>query len=186
MFKPRGFYGLFGIKNSDFSKYCITGDSVFKREVNILWERLSLCSGVNSMKGLFEHYYSDFAKRNSLKPDLLDHIVYRIDKTNGMIRVSQLCEDYSMTPRSLERHFLEEIGLPAKEMLQIFRINRAIRMLTGKPEANLAGLSYLSGYFDQSHFIRDIRKITGISPGQLQRTETERQTIHNRLFIRNQ
>lgn len=186
VFRPRGFYGLFGIKNSDFSKYCITGDSVFKRGVDILWERLSLCSGIKSMKELFEDYYSGSAQRHSLKPDLLDHIVYRMDKTGGMIRVSQLCKDYSMTPRSLERHFLEEIGLPAKEMLQIFRINRAIRMLAEKQDANLTGLSYLSGYFDQSHFIRDIRKITGISPGQLQRAETEMKTIHNRLFIRNQ
>ena len=81
---------------------------------------------------------------------------------------------------------MEEFGIPAKELLQIFRINRAIRILTEEPDANLAGISYLSGYFDQSHFIKDIRKITGISPGHLQDTETVKRAIHNRLFIKNQ
>ena len=186
VFRPRGFYNLFGIKNSDFSKYCITGHSVFKRDIYILWEQLSSCSGVNSMKELLEAYYSGLTHGHSSRTDLMDHIIGMMDKTNGMIRVSQLCEIYNITPRSLERHFMEEFGLPAKEMLQIFRINKAIRVLAEKPNANLAGLSYLSGYFDQSHFIRDIKKITGISPGQLQETDTDRKTIHNRLFIRNQ
>jgi AraC-like DNA-binding protein len=79
---------------------------------------------------------------------------------------------------------MEEIGIPAKEMLQIFRINRAIRMLAEEPNANLAGISYLCGYFDQSHFIKDIRKIAGISPVQLQGIETSKEAVHNRLFIK--
>ena len=184
VFRPRGFYKLFGIKSSDFSKYCVMGDSVFKRDVYYLWEQLGECGDITSMKELFENYFSGFAKRHSVRTDLLDHIVSRMDKTNGMMRVSQLCNIYNITPRSLERHFMEEIGMPAKELLQIFRINRAIRLLAENPDANLAGISYLSGYFDQSHFIKDIRKITGISPGQLQGIGTAREAVYNRLFIK--
>lgn len=186
VFRPRGFYNLFRIKSSDCSKYCVTGDSVFKRDVNYLWEQLNLCSDVKPMRDLFEKFFSGFAKEHFTGTDLLDHIVSRMEKTNGMIMVSQLCNICNITPRSLERHFMEEFGIPAKELLQIFRINRAIRILAEEPNANLAGISYLSGYFDQSHFIKDIRKITGISPGKLQDTETGKSAIHNRLFIKNQ
>ena len=184
VFRPRGFYKLFGIKSSDCSKYCVMGDSVFKRDVYYLWEQLGECGDITSMKELFENYFSGSARRHSVRTDLLDHIVSRMDKTNGMMRVSQLCNIYNITPRSLERHFMEEIGMPAKELLQIFRINRAIRLLAENPDANLAGISYLSGYFDQSHFIKDIRKITGISPGQLQGIGTAREAVYNRLFIK--
>ena len=186
VFRPRGFYNLFRIKSSDCGKYCVTGDSVFKGKIYYLWEQLNQCSEITAMKGLFENYFSGLAQGHCPGPDLLDHIVARMDKTHGMIRVSQLCKIYNITPRSLERHFMEEIGIPAKELLQIFRINRAIRILAEEPNANLAGLSYLSGYFDQSHFIRDIKKITGISPGQLQESAAVRKAIHNRLFIKNQ
>jgi AraC-like DNA-binding protein len=186
VFWPRGFYNLFRIKSSDCSKYAVTGDSVFKRDIYYLWEQLNSCSGINSMKELFENYFSGLATRHTPMPDLLDHIVGRISKTSGMIRVSQLCKIYNITPRSMERHFMEEIGISPKEMLQIFRINKAIRMLAKEPNANLAGLSYLSGYFDQSHFIKDIKRITGFTPGQLQETETGKKAVHNRLFIKNQ
>lgn len=186
VFKTTGFYNLFGIKSSDLSKYAVTGDSVFKKDIYYLWEQLILCSGITSMKELFEKHFLRLARKYSIGFDLLDPIVSRMNETNGMIRVSQLCNIYNTTPRSLERHFLEGIGIPAKELLQIFRINKAISMLAEKPNANLAGLSYLSGYFDQSHFIKDIEKITGTSPGRLQRTETRRKTVHNRVFIKNQ
>jgi AraC-like DNA-binding protein len=186
VFRPRGFYDLFRIKSSDFSKYCIMGDSIFKKDIDFLWEKLNTCVNINSMKELFENFFSGFAREYSAGGDLLDHIVSSMDKTNGMLRVSQLCKIYNITPRSLERHFMEEIGIPVKELLQIFRINRAIRMLAEEPNANLAGLSYLSGYSDQSHFIKDIKRITGISPGQLQGTETSKKVVHNRLFIKNQ
>jgi AraC-like DNA-binding protein len=186
VFRPRGFFNLFRIKSSEFSKYCITGDVVFRRDIDYLWEKLSSCSEIKSMKEVFESFFSGSLTGHQRDNDLLDHVVGRMDKTGGMTRVSELCNIYNITPRSLERHFIDEIGIPAKELLQIFRINRAIRMLAEKPDVNLAGLSYLSGYFDQSHFIRDIRKITGISPGLLQASETGRKTVHNRLFIKNQ
>jgi AraC-like DNA-binding protein len=186
IFRPGGFFNLFRIKSSEFSKYCITGDSLFRRDINYLWEKLSSCNGIGSMRDVFESFFSGSASGYHPGNGLLDQIVGRMDRTGGMTRVSELCNIFNITPRSLERHFIDEMGIPAKELLQIFRINRAIRMLAEQPDANLAGLSYLSGYFDQAHFIRDIRKITGISPGQLQASETGKKTVHNRLFIKNQ
>ena len=186
VFRPCGFFNLFRIKSSEFSNDCITGDYVFKGDIIYLWEKLSLCRDIKSMRDAFESFFSGKAKGYHPDSCLIDQIVRRMDKEGGMIRVSELCDIYNITPRSLERHFLDETGITAREFLQIFRINRAIRMLAEILDANLAALSYLSGYFDQSHFIRDIRKITGISPGELQASETGRKTVHNRLFIKNQ
>ena len=186
VFRPCGFFNLFRIKSSEFSNDCITGDYVFKGDIIYLWEKLSLCRDIKSMRDAFESFFSGQAKGYHPDSCLIDQIVRRMDKEGGMIRVSELCDIYNITPRSLERHFLDETGITAREFLQIFRINRAIRMLAEILDANLAALSYLSGYFDQSHFIRDIRKITGISPGELQASETGRKTVHNRLFIKNQ
>ncbi len=114
VFRPRGFYNLFRIKSSDCSKYCVMGDSVFKKDVYYLWEKLNQCSDVKAMRDLFENYFSHLAKEHSSGADLLDQIVSRMEKTNGMIRVSQLCNIYNITPRSLERHFMEEFGIPAR------------------------------------------------------------------------
>jgi AraC-like DNA-binding protein len=92
---------------------------------------------------------------------------------------------YNITQRSLERHFINDLGMSPKELLQIFRLNKAMRMINEKPDCDLTEISYLSGYYDQSHFIKDIKKITGISPGQLQgRESTKDEIFDNRFFIK--
>ena len=44
-------------------------------------------------------------------------------------------------------------------------------MKGGRP-ARLADLAIECGYYDQAHFIRDVRQFAGISPGELARSVT--------------
>jgi transcriptional regulator GlxA family with amidase domain len=185
VFQPQGFYHLFNIKSSNFYKYAINGELILKKDIYNLWEQLQAFYNINDMKKLVESYFSNYAKQAICKSDLINNIISYMDKSNGMIRVSQICDIYSITQRSLERHFLDDIGMSPKELLHIFRINKAIRLINDKPNCDLTGISYLSGYYDQSHFIKDIKKILGISPGQLQGTKTIKDsTLDNRLFLK--
>ena len=185
VFQPQGFYQLFGIKSSDFCKYAINGESVLKKDIDQLLELFQPLYNVCDMKALVESYFSKYAVQDCCKPDLINKIISYMDRIDGMIRVSQICNIYNITPRSLERHFMNDIGISPTELLHIFRINKAIRLINEKPEYDLTGISYLSGYYDQAHFIKDIKKITGISPGKFQKKErTEVATHDNRLFIK--
>jgi AraC-like DNA-binding protein len=185
VFQPQGFYHLFGIKSSDFCKYAINGESVLKKDIDQLLEKLQSAYNVYDIKELVERYLSKYAIQACCKSDLINAIISYMDRINGMVRVSQISNIFNITPRSLERHFMNDIGISPTELLHIFRINKAIRLINEKPEYDLTGISYLSGYYDQAHFIKDIKKITGISPGQFQRKNTiEVATQDNRLFIK--
>jgi AraC-like DNA-binding protein len=185
VFQPQGFYHLFNVKSSDFYKYCINGESIFKNDIYHLWEQLEAFDNVIDMKNLFECYLSKCAKQSSCRFDLINNIISYMDNSNGMTRVSQICDIFNVTPRSLDRHFKDEIGISPKELLNIFRINKAIRLIFDNPDCDLTRISYLSGYYDQSHFIKEIKKITGISPRHLQERGTIKNAIHhNILFIK--
>ncbi len=185
VFQPHGFYDLFNVKSSDFCNYAINGDLVFKMDIYDLWEELQPLHNVENMKRLVENYFYDYAETASHKSAITNDIVNFMDHSKGMIRVSQICDKFNVTPRSLHRHFREEIGITPKEMLNIFRINNAIKLITDNPQSDLTGISYLSGYYDQSHFIKEIRKITGISPGHIRGGDsTKVSTFHNLSFIK--
>lgn len=186
VFQPQGFYNLFNIKSSDFCKFAINGESILKKDIYNLWEALQTFYNVEDMKKLVEDYLSDYTKQASCRPNLINNIINYMDNSNGIIRVSQICNLFNVTPRSLDRHFKDEIGISPKELLNIFRINKAIKLITDNPDCDLTGISYLSGYYDQSHFIKEIKKIIGISPGHIQGSETNKvSTHHNILFIKN-
>jgi len=185
VFQPLGFYNLFNIKSSDSCRYIIDGESIFKKDIYHLWEKLQAYCNINDMKSLFESYLSNYVKQSSFRLDLINNIISYMDNSNGMIRVSQICDKYNVPKRSLDRHFKDEIGISPKELLNIIRINKAIRLIIDNPDCDLTGISYLSGYYDQSHFIKEIKRITGISPGHLQRRkEINEATHHNVLFIK--
>lgn len=185
VFQPQGFYNLFNIKSSDFCKFIINGDSILKKDIYNLCEELYAIYDVEDMKSLVEKYLSDYAKKASVSFDIINNIINYMDNVNGMIRVSQICNIFNVTPRSLDRHFKDEIGLSPKELLNIFRINTAIKLINDNPDCDLSGISYLSGYYDQSHFIKEIRKITGVSPGHIRGGESVNvATQHNLLFIK--
>lgn len=185
VFKPQGFYHLFGIKSSDFTKYALDGKSIFKTEIFSLHDQFQALYNVYDMKILFENYMLKYVKQSVHRYYLINDIISYMEKSAEMIRLSQICKIFNIGTRSLQRQFKEEIGLSPMELLQILRINKAIRLLNGGKDFNLAEISYLSGYYDQSHFIKDIKKITGNTPGKIQSNEkTLESTHHNRLFIR--
>jgi hypothetical protein len=70
-------------------------------------------------------------------------------------------------PRSVQRHFLETMGLTAKRLEQIRRACRAIDLLTRGKRAVDVALEL--EYADQSHLTRTLKAIMGRTPGQIAR-----------------
>ena len=167
VFKPQGFYHLFGIKSSDFAKYAIDGRFIFKDDMYSLHDQLLSCFNVFQMRTLFERYLSNLLNNRINEPCLLNEIFRYLEGIEGMISVSGLCKTYNISARSLQRIFRREIGISPMELLQISRINKAIKMINYPEELDLTEISYLSGYYDQSHFIKDIKRITGNTPGSI-------------------
>ncbi|MEE4115372.1 MAG: helix-turn-helix domain-containing protein [Marinilabiliaceae bacterium] len=184
VFQPQGFYRLFNIKSSDLCKYAICGKSIFNQEFNLLHEELQRYFKINDMKEYIEKYLSRYARYSEARSDIIQRIINYIERRNGMITISHLCQEFNTTPRAVQRKFRNDVGLSIIELSHIFRINRAISLLNSESSASLAEISYLSGYYDQAHFTNDIKKITGITPGKIQKHKNLKNNIHhNRFFI---
>ena len=66
VFQPQGFYHLFKLKSSDFYRYIVSGESIFKKDIYHLWEQLQTFYNVIDIKELVESYLSNYAKQSSL------------------------------------------------------------------------------------------------------------------------
>lgn len=74
----------------------------------------------------------------------------------------------SISRRRLEQRFRSEVGISPGLFGKTMRINSAINSMITDPGASLTEVSYVNGFFDQSHFIRDFKRFTGLTPGQFQ------------------
>ena len=184
VFTPTGFYELFKIRSADLYKYAFDGHTLFGESMEELWEKLNGCFDIREMKRHTEQFFSKKMTKTKSCFRLVNEVVLHMEMTRGMALVSEICQGFRTTPRSLQRKFKEELGSSPKEMMQILRINHALNLLRHGPETDLTEISYLSGYYDQSHFIREIRKISGISPGLLKNDEPKMNISHDRIMIR--
>ena len=82
-----------------------------------------------------------------------------------------------MSGKSLERLFYRHIGIAPKKFAGIIRFYKAHKNILHKGLQDLVTTSLISGYFDQPHFNREYKKLTGTYPT----SETMSILYNNRL-----
>lgn len=93
--------------------------------------------------------------------------VARIYRDPATVRVNQIGSGVGLSVRHLRRGFLAAVGVPPKEFQQLARFQRVVRtLLLSEPESHLA-VALAAGYYDQSHYIKDVRRLTGVRPTEL-------------------
>ncbi|MBK8002617.1 MAG: AraC family transcriptional regulator [Gemmatimonadetes bacterium] len=83
--------------------------------------------------------------------------------SHGGVALEGLCRDLGLTPRTLQRRFRPAVGISPKLLARIIRFQRIFREWRERP-SGLARVAVASGYFDQSHMIRDFRQFAGAPP----------------------
>ncbi|MFK7907071.1 MAG: helix-turn-helix domain-containing protein [Chitinophagales bacterium] len=68
-----------------------------------------------------------------------------------------------MSPRQLRRLFHQHIGVSPKKFARIVRSQYFLNALKSKYSMD----SLYDAYFDQAHFIKEIKEMTGLTPRQL-------------------
>lgn len=96
---------------------------------------------------------------------------YKIDKVANMLRSIKLSEEdlgsiassHNITTRYLQKLVFQYTGLSPKTYDKITRFQHSLKLL-GRNDLPLTSIAYDCGYFDQSHFIRDFKSFTGLTP----------------------
>ena len=90
-----------------------------------------------------------------------------LEAHGGRLRVKELAAGLGIHVRSLERLFLEHLGIPPKRLNRLARLRQVLLRLRVRDFGSLADLAYSCGYSDQSHMTRDFKELTGHVPGEI-------------------
>jgi AraC-like DNA-binding protein len=87
---------------------------------------------------------------------------------NGAITVKELSEKVFWSSRQINRYFTKQFGLSLKAYCDILRFRASLEHIArGKlfPEED---------FFDQTHFIKEIKKFSGVVPKELSKNKNDR------------
>lgn len=86
-----------------------------------------------------------------------------IFKTHGLLDVKALAKGSGVVERHLERLFKRQVGLSPKFFSRVVRFNHLFGLIE-ENDFSWAHLAFKTGFFDQSHFIRNFQEFTGEDP----------------------
>lgn len=95
-----------------------------------------------------------------------------ISDTHGQIKVKEVARQADYSERHLNRLFLAQIGVNIKNYARLTRFNYVLKHIQKLP-CFFAALSQQAGYFDQAHFDKDFKAISGVSPKQYLKTMSD-------------
>jgi AraC-like DNA-binding protein len=97
------------------------------------------------------------------KIPIVGQIVKEIKRSHETDNINVIASRYEITPRYLQKLFIECTGITPKLYSQINRFQNSLQLIN-RNEESLTSIAYECGYFDQSHFIREFKSFTGITP----------------------
>jgi AraC-like DNA-binding protein len=162
-FFPEGFYAAFGVSPSHFTHSFEDCRDVLGQEFSEYCCRLRDLKDARAQVELTENYLLKMQSRRSAREDYLRLAPVIIRRNNGTEPLESVLKQLPVSLRQLQRGFKEKFGITAKEYTRLVRMN-AIQKYMQSAMINLTDLTYEIGFADQSHFIREFKLITGISP----------------------
>lgn len=106
----------------------------------------------------------------STRPDaryerLLD-IVADMLADHSLVTVAQVGRRHGTSVRTLQRWFIDYVGVGPKWVLARYRMHDVVTALDDGYAGSLADLAHAHGWYDQAHFTRDFVRLVGVTPGQ--------------------
>lgn len=103
--------------------------------------------------------------KTSEKIRLIKTVMAEMTQKDFFDNISNVADRFGITSRYLQKVFVQYTGMTPKLYAKINRFQNAVVMLD-KNKLSLTEIAYACGYFDQSHFIREFKTFTGITPSR--------------------
>lgn len=98
--------------------------------------------------------------------DLIQRAVVLMRRTRGGIGVRAAAQALGVGERRLERVFDVAIGLSPKRFARVVRFLGAVRKIGRQSVRPGAALALDAGYADQPHFVREFKRLAGVTPAE--------------------
>lgn len=163
--QPAALTHLFNLDMHLFTDRVVPLPETLGKRLEALEQSLLATRDHDVVVSLLDEYFTKLLSTTAYVPNAADNAVQLIFSHKGMIPVKDIIAQLGTSERQLERVFKKYIGLSPKFYARIIRFSTIFQLIReNAPE--WVGLAYESGFYDQSHFIRNFKAFTGEDPSQ--------------------
>ena len=165
-FYPHTAAYFFNEKLSEFNNEVVSAVDIFGASLKQLHEQLLEAKSLEKQVALAEDYFADrllVSEKRHHKLKLVGGFVDNLVSEAGTRRITDVSARNRISSRYLNMLITEYTGLQPKLLAKINRFQHSLALVNSSAQ-NLTSIAIEAGYFDQSHFIREFKSFTGITP----------------------
>jgi AraC-like DNA-binding protein len=161
---PLGAVALLGRRAPDAANRVVDLDAFLGDDGPHLRARATAASTPAERFAVLEAVLRELRATGEPAPDFVRAAVERIDAAHGNLRVASLHESLGYSRKHLATSFDRAIGVSMKAYAQIRRFVWTLGQLQQSTSVSWSTLASDAGYSDQSHLVRDFRRVGAASP----------------------
>lgn len=155
---------LFAINMTEFTDRVVPLREAFEDRLDNLERDINLAGSPEDKISVIDNFLLALSKTKAVsRENISRQAVNLILKKNGLLKVEEISDELEVNRRKIERSFKKVIGLSPKFYSRIIRFNYIFEIMK-EGKNSWIRIALDSGYFDQSHFIKEFKAFTGEEP----------------------
>lgn len=161
-FSSEGSYRFFSLKFGDIKNQIFSLTDVLGKIVKELEDRIASECLIEKKVAIVQQFLIKQFHQNS--DPVFDYCVQRIKASHGRASVNQLEKETGFSSRWINQKFIDRLGTSPKNLSSIIRFQQYYQSIMINKELEFYKNDFYNYYYDQSHFIREFKRFTGLSP----------------------
>ncbi|WP_333804157.1 helix-turn-helix domain-containing protein [Sulfurospirillum sp.] len=164
---PHVLYEVFGISPFEIKYETMSVNDIWgRKEGELLFEELAAMDSSEGMIDVFERYFiAKLSKKSSHQTNIYPYLL----EGHTFPTLKTLSKECGYSERWIQKQYLEIFGESFKHIQNNARFIKTLRfmnhaILQGDNHLKLVSVAYQCDYFDQTHFIKEFKKFTGLTP----------------------
>ncbi|MFP5041299.1 DUF6597 domain-containing transcriptional factor [Parasediminibacterium sp. JCM 36343] len=161
-FSPQGAYRFFRMRLSDIQNQIYPLKDIIGIVAKQLEEQMCNIEGIEGKVALLQQF---LLNQLSLQDNdaIFEYSVSKIISSKGKITIKELEKKTGYSSRWLHMKFTDKLGISPKNLSTIIRFKQYYNAVANNDELSFMKNDFYDFYYDQSHFIKEFKRFTGLS-----------------------
>lgn len=171
-FSPRGAYRFFRFRLADIQNQIYSMDDLLGNTGRQLVEEAGHAASAQQKINVLQNFLLKQLALGS-EDSLFEYSVEKILSSKGRISIKELEKKTGYSSRWLNMKFHEKLGVSLKTFSSIVRFKDYYSGFISGDERSFSRNDFYDVYYDQSHFIKEFKRFTGLSPTKFEKQINE-------------
>ena len=161
-FSPQGAYRFFNFQLNDIANKIYSLSDILGTAAKQLEKQISNAESIEGKVTLLQQF---LLKQFMLQQEdsIFEYCVAKITSSKGKITIKELEKKTGYSSRWLNMKFKDKLGISPKNLSTIIRFNQYYNAVANNNEIDFMQNAFYDHYYDQSHFLKEFKRFTGLS-----------------------